>query len=95
MWPFTTISMLRRELDETKHNLAELERLADQNLILLHDRKRIIKQQDADIERLRDEIVSYQKELETVRAALDQAQKNDSPRDAKTGKFTKRASDVS
>jgi chromosome segregation ATPase len=87
--------MLRRELDETKHNLAELERLADQNLILLHDRKRIIKQQDADIERLRDEIVSYQKELETVRAALDQAQKNDSPRDAKTGKFTKRASDVS
>jgi hypothetical protein len=86
MWPWSTIATLRRELDEKRQYIAQLDKLADDNFIALRSAKVDFEQHGNLIDAMREEIA-------TLLAELAQARKNDTPKDAK-GRFTKKAKNV-
>ena len=80
IWPFTTIATLRHAVSALEYELKG----ADEHTGAL---ERKIKQLEHEIKHL--EVV-----LSDTQAVLRKAQKNDVPKDIKTGKFTKKAKDV-
>lgn len=87
MWPFSTITTLRRELDNARAYIFKMEAEIDD--AVQRDLRRVneIKLMERSHEEL---LLALKKELAITRKALLEAQKNDAPKDAKTGKFTKK-----
>ena len=91
MWPFSTIATLRRELSDAKAYVSRME--AEIDAAVERDQRRVneIKLMERSHE---ERVLVLKHELTVTRKALLDAQKNDTPKDAKTGKFAKKAKDV-
>jgi len=96
MWPFKNAreEMLRRELEEhrtyVKTHIGVVEVLENRvaevrNSLAIVTAKRDILAMQTETQR---------REIDKLKAMLAEASKNDSPKDVKTGKFTKKATNV-
>ena len=91
IWPFTTIATLRRELQDATARVnalhLEIESAAER------DQRRV--NETSLMERSQKELADALKyELNVTQKALAQAQKNDTAKDTKSGKFAKKAKNV-
>ena len=101
MWPFSNAreEMLRRELEQSRTYLRGVDIKTHNGVVRsLEDRLTETRNSLAIVTAKHDVLamrVEMQKrEIDSLQAKLIEASKNDSPKDAKTGKFTKKATNV-
>ena len=96
MWPFKNAreEMLRRELKEHR-SYREAQQASERFLEEgLNGNGRALKTMTVKRDILAMQVRKQQEEIGKLKAMLAEASKNDSPKDVKTGKFTKKATNV-